>query len=117
MRRAYSHDTRPERAIDLVHLARQTLGDQDLEAEILSLFIRQSRSLCDRIAGAADARQRNDLAHTLRGSALAVGAWPVAHEAECVEEIADPRKLSAAVERLSARVEETIAAIKALSPR
>ncbi len=115
MRTTYSQDVSAERAIDLVHLARQTLGDQDLEAEILSLFVRQSRNLCGRIADMQDAQKRNDLAHTLIGSARAVGAWRIARDAERVEEAADAEKLKGAVKQLSASVEEACAAIEALS--
>ena len=74
------------RPIDLVHLARQTLGDRGLEREILSLFERQSRSLAERIRLARNPSEGGDLAHTLKGSASAVGAWKVAETADCVEQ-------------------------------
>lgn len=76
----------PARSIDLVHLARQTLGDQALEREILSLFLRQSQTLAARIRASTDVTQGRDLAHTLKGSASAVGAWKVAEAADCVEQ-------------------------------
>ena len=38
-----------ERAIDLVHLARQTDGDEQLEAELLAMFDRQSQKLAERV--------------------------------------------------------------------
>ena len=76
------HDCAAARAIDLVHLARQTLGDRSLETEILALFVKQSEGLCARIAGASGEQARRDLAHTLKGSARAVGAWRVAAAAE-----------------------------------
>ncbi len=106
-----------ERAIDLAHLARQTLGDHALEAEILELFVKQSRNLCGRIEAAGDARQRNDLAHTLKGSARAVGAWHVARDAERIEEAGEDRQLAAALVLLAASVEEAITAIKAMPVR
>ncbi len=106
-----------ERAIDLVHLARQTLGDHELEAEILSLFVRQSRNLSGRIGAAPDARTRGDLAHTLKGSARAVGAWRIARNAEAIEVIEDPAELPAAVAKLAGSVEEAISMIQAFADR
>src|ERR1041384_778223 len=44
-----------DRAIDLVHLARTTLGDRALEREVLQLFDRQSSMLIARMRGAAPA--------------------------------------------------------------
>ena len=38
----------PEGPIDCAHLARQTFGDPELQAEILAMFVPQSRSLCAR---------------------------------------------------------------------
>lgn len=74
-----------ERPIDLVHLARQTLGDRSLEQEILSLYLRQARTLLQRIEDSHCARERCDIAHTLKGSSRAVGAWHVATAAEAIE--------------------------------
>src|ERR1700691_2269812 len=69
-------DAASEPVIDLVHLARQTLSDQTLEVELLDLFERQSARIVAQLreTRAGDAKTRGDLAHTLRGSALAVGA-------------------------------------------
>jgi HPt (histidine-containing phosphotransfer) domain-containing protein len=74
-----------ERPIDLVHLARQTLGDRALESEVLDLFVVQARAILDQLAREGDLKRRFDLAHTLKGSARSVGAWQVAHEAEACE--------------------------------
>jgi hypothetical protein len=81
-----------EPAIDLVHLARQTLSDQTLEVELLDMFDRQSARIVAQLADSPDAKVRGDLAHTLRGSALAVGAGRVArtveiYEAACVADL------------------------------
>jgi HPt (histidine-containing phosphotransfer) domain-containing protein len=79
---------RAETPIDLVHLARQTLGDRELEAELLALFDRQAARIADRlktpVAGTASA----DLAHKLKGSARAVGANAVAIAADHYEHAA-----------------------------
>ena len=90
-----------ERPIDLVHLARQTLGDRGLEQEILALYYKQSQSLLKSIEAAASLRERSDLAHTLKGSSRAVGAWQVAHAAEAVE-IAPPAGASEAQRAITA---------------
>jgi HPt (histidine-containing phosphotransfer) domain-containing protein len=74
------------RAIDLVHLARQTDGDESLEAELLAMFDRQSEKLNQRLKVTdLSRRARADIAHRLRGSALAIGAFAVASAAEAVE--------------------------------
>ena len=75
-----------ERPIDLVHLARQTDGDELLEAELLAMFDRQAEKLAERVKMAELPRQtRADIAHRLRGSALAIGAGAVARTAEALE--------------------------------
>ncbi|PYE89961.1 Hpt domain-containing protein [Phyllobacterium leguminum] len=81
------------RPIDLVHLARQTLGDRALEAEVLSLFSRQAGSIASRI-GQGMGKERGLLAHSLKGSARSIGAFRVAELAERVE--ADPANDNAA---------------------
>jgi HPt (histidine-containing phosphotransfer) domain-containing protein len=74
-----------EPVIDLVHLARQTLGDAALEKEILQLFVTQLRSVEDRLAG-ADGRDTGFLIHGLKGSARSVGAFPLADACAAWEE-------------------------------
>jgi len=72
------------RPIDLVHLARQTMGDQDLETEVLTLFARQARQCLDRLANAT-AAERAGIAHRIKGAARGVGAIAVADAAEALE--------------------------------
>ncbi|HRE21152.1 MAG TPA: Hpt domain-containing protein [Rhabdaerophilum sp.] len=102
-----------ERPIDLVHLARQTLGDRDLEREVLGLFVVQARSVLDMLGAARDQRQRGDLAHTLKGSARSIGAWRVAAKAETCEQLiaANDASWQAALDELTASVREAIGAI------
>ncbi|MGU3537033.1 Hpt domain-containing protein [Methylobacterium sp. A54F] len=74
-------------ALDASHLAEQTGGDQVLASELLGLFAAQCRRLAPLIeAEAAPASERADFAHTLKGSALGVGAFPVARAAEAIED-------------------------------
>jgi len=93
---------RSDRPIDLVHLARMTLGERSLEREVLQLFERQAMILLARMQ-AAPVAAVSALAHTLKGSARAIGALRVAHAAEAVENAnpADPADLKRALVVLS----------------
>ncbi|NGP17986.1 Hpt domain-containing protein [Devosia aurantiaca] len=87
---------RPMRPIDLVHLAKQCLGDENLEREILRLFETTLKTYYERltIATAFD-----DLAinlHSIKGAASGVGAWSVAEQAKAMEaEMCDGRPVKA----------------------
>ncbi len=104
--------------IDLVHLARQTLGDRSLEMELLSLFERQAGHVLDRIvAEPADRKTLGDLGHTLRGSARAIGANRVAAAAMDFETVmmngaSDLAAGDAARDELARAVKEARAAIR-----
>ena len=77
----------PLNALDLDHLERQSLGDRDLAVELLGLFDCQAAQILGRMmAGGQSAQALCDLAHTLKGSARAVGAVAVAVAAEHYEE-------------------------------
>jgi len=69
--------------IDLAHLARMTLGDAALERQVLGMFASQAISLIDKLA--ALPAEAGALAHTLKGSARAIGAFRVAECAEALE--------------------------------
>lgn len=73
------------RPVDLVHLARQTGGDKDLETEVLTMFARQARQAVASYAGLGAAEQ-SALAHKIAGSAKSVGAFDVARHAASLEE-------------------------------
>jgi HPt (histidine-containing phosphotransfer) domain-containing protein len=74
------------RVLDLVHLARQTDGDATLEAELLAMFDCQAAKLSARLAlPEVGFQAKSDIAHRLRGSALAIGARRVAAAAEATE--------------------------------
>lgn len=69
--------------ISLDQLRRMTLGDPDLEREVLAMFAGQAGRILSELATLpADAAA---LAHTLKGSARAIGAQAVAETAEIVE--------------------------------
>ncbi len=75
----------PKRPVDLVHLARYTLGDTSFEREILALFHTQSDIYLKRLERADHERAWHDAAHTIRDSARDIGAWRVAKSAEDAE--------------------------------
>ncbi|WP_407522644.1 Hpt domain-containing protein [Methylobacterium oryzisoli] len=78
--------TDPEPLLDRDHLARQTFGDADLAAEVLALFREQCASLLPALADAErPPADRADLAHTLKGAALGIGARRVAAAAAALE--------------------------------
>lgn len=103
--------------IDLVHLARQTMGDRTLEAELLALFDRQAGQIAEQLGrGDLDGSSvsRGDLAHKLKGSARAVGAHEIASAAENYEHCvsngilrdSDTQRLIEAVARVRAALRE-----------
>ncbi|HZM95698.1 MAG TPA: Hpt domain-containing protein [Vicinamibacterales bacterium] len=96
-----------ERPIDLVHLARMTLGERSLEREVLQLFDRQAMILMSRMQ-AASADAVASLAHTLKGSARAIGAAHVARAAEALEliDVSASADLTRALAELRAATEQ-----------
>ena len=73
------------RPIDLVHLARQTMGDKALELEVLQMFARHARESMKELA-ATEGDARAAAAHRLKGSAQSVGAVAVSKAAGALEE-------------------------------
>jgi HPt (histidine-containing phosphotransfer) domain-containing protein len=69
--------------IDTEHLQRMTLGDASLEREVLAMFSAQAAGLIGTL-GALPANA-GALAHTLKGSAHAIGAFRVADAAGRLE--------------------------------
>ncbi len=97
----------PGTAIDLPHLRRYTLGDELLEREILELFAEHAATTLVQLEAAADEAARQQGAHALKGSALAVGAWTIAGLAETAEGLAASAKATAAVlAKLAVAIEE-----------
>jgi HPt (histidine-containing phosphotransfer) domain-containing protein len=81
-------DSPPAPILDLVHLSRQTFGDHSLETELLTIFERQAAQFSARLLEPrrpGDAASRADLAHTLKGSARAVGAFAIGAAADAYE--------------------------------
>src|SRR5689334_12232494 len=113
-----SDEHRDEIPLDIFHLRRFTLGDRRLEAEILKLFIDQAPLT---IAALKNARNDHDwlnAAHTLKGSARAVGAWRLAKLAERAERIgtiADKAACESMLSQLEAAEQEARDHIVALA--
>lgn len=107
-----TNDTRRAVAVDLDHLARYTMADPDLEAEILALFAAQAPQTIDRLRSAHSERQWREAAHTLKGSARAIGAWRLAEAAEDGEKVAGWQDQALSVQVL-ARVEAAFAEVRA----
>ncbi len=72
-------------AIDRAYLARFTLGNAALESEVLQLFADQVPRYLQALRKARSRKAWRDAAHTIKGSALAVGAWRLARFAEMAE--------------------------------
>lgn len=87
---------RSMRPIDLVHLAKQCLGDENLELEILRLFDTSVQTYFTRLQMAASF---DDLAlnlHSIKGASSGVGAWTIADLAKaCEVELQAGRPLTA----------------------
>ncbi|WP_027552707.1 Hpt domain-containing protein [Bradyrhizobium sp. Cp5.3] len=101
-----------ESPLDLDHLARMTLGDAELEQEVLAMFAEQSVRLI--AAMAALPAEAGALAHKLKGSARGIGAFAVADAAAGLEAaIRTGDNPSSAFAALKEAVAEVRAAIEA----
>ncbi|WP_375451950.1 Hpt domain-containing protein [uncultured Devosia sp.] len=76
---------RPARPIDLVHLARQCLGDAGLEHEILRMFDTTAKVYFGRLERASTHEELALTLHSLKGAAGGVGAWAIADLARAAE--------------------------------
>jgi len=99
--------------IDFEHLKRMTLGDARLEQEVLAMFSAQSARLLGTLA--AMPSDVGALAHTLKGSARAIGAFAVADAAARLEAAiasgSDPSGLLAELGEVVALARATIEAV------
>jgi HPt (histidine-containing phosphotransfer) domain-containing protein len=78
-----SRETNHDGPLDRDHLRRMALGDLSLEREVLEMFMLQASRIAEALAGCpSDAKA---LAHTLKGSARAIGACGVADRAAALE--------------------------------
>ncbi|HET7192592.1 MAG TPA: Hpt domain-containing protein [Pseudolabrys sp.] len=101
--------------LDRNHLSRMTFGDRSLEREVLQLFDRQAELLMERMCK-SDPAAVSTLAHTLKGSAVGIGAVRVARAAAAVEHLASraPADCNSAIGQLTSAVAEARAQITAV---
>jgi HPt (histidine-containing phosphotransfer) domain-containing protein len=74
-------------AIDRTYLARFTMGDEALEREVLELFAAQVPQYLVHLRQARTVKEWKEAAHTIKGSAAAIGAWRLTRFAEMAERI------------------------------
>jgi HPt (histidine-containing phosphotransfer) domain-containing protein len=99
--------------LDRDHLKRMSLGDPALEREVLNMFLAQTSRLLDTLA--ARPTDALALAHTLKGSARAIGAFGVADRAATFEAaLQNGEEPMAALAGLRAAVADARAAIEAI---
>ena len=102
--------------IDSAHLDRMTLGDAGLTREVLTMFSAQAAGLIGRLQSMPS--DAPNLAHTLKGSARAIGAFRVADAAEALEAaIRNGDDPAQALAGLKDAVTEARTAIEAMLPR
>lgn len=77
------HDT----PIDWAHLSRYTMNDKALEQEVLGLFAMEAPRYLAQLQSAGSHKAWIEAAHTLKGSARAVGAWAIAECAQAAEAV------------------------------
>lgn len=99
------------RPVDLVHLAHQTLGDRQLEQDILEMFVHQIVEITGKISACNEA-ERKRLAHQIKGSARGIGAFRLA---ECAKSIEDSPREAKLVAKLVAEIEQVREFIASIS--
>jgi HPt (histidine-containing phosphotransfer) domain-containing protein len=105
--------------IDFAYLKRFTLGNRELEREVLYLFSAHAPAYVDGLRKAATSKAWHAAAHTLKGSARAVGAWRVARSAEVAEKLqfaVDSDRCAFAVDNAWEALDEAIAYIAQVFP-
>jgi HPt (histidine-containing phosphotransfer) domain-containing protein len=71
--------------VDLVHLSNLTMGDRELEREVLGMFLAHSDIYVTTWKAARSDQARKQAAHALKGAARGIGAWQLAEIAEKAE--------------------------------
>ena len=76
---------------DINHLRQFTGGDEDLELEVLELFLENGEKYLALIAAGGDEKSWRTAAHSLKGSARSIGAIDVERAAADVEASETPQ--------------------------
>lgn len=75
-----------EKPIDLVHLSRLTMGDKELELDVLRMFLAQIPNYLQMMKSAKNSDEIYVAAHTIKGAASNVGAFSLAQMARDAEQ-------------------------------
>ena len=73
--------------VDRAYLARFTMGNAEVEHEVLQLFADQVPLYLQQLRDATADKAWKQAAHTVKGSASAIGAWRLARLAEMAEQV------------------------------
>ncbi len=90
------------RPVDLVHLARRTLGDRAHELELQLRFRTRSDLYLKRLKDAADAEGWREAAHAVEDAARCIGAWRVARSAADTAALDEPANAASRAKRIEA---------------
>lgn len=93
--------------VDLAYLARFTLANPALEREVLQLFAEHIPRYLRALREARTRKAWSEAAHSIKGSAAAVGAWRLARFAEMAERV----DVEADVAVLEGHREDAVAAV------
>jgi HPt (histidine-containing phosphotransfer) domain-containing protein len=77
---------------DRSHLAQYTMDSPDLEREIVGLFVAQLPAILDRLQNLSSRDDWRIATHTLKGSALAIGACKIGELAKKLEPVNSPKQ-------------------------
>jgi len=77
---------------DRSHLAQYTIDSPDLEREIIGLFVAQLPEILERLQNGDSRDDWRIATHTLKGSALAVGAYKIGELAKKLEPVNSPEQ-------------------------
>lgn len=77
---------------DRTHLAQYTMDSPELEREIIGLFVAQLPDILHRLQQADSSADWRIATHTLKGSALAIGACKIGDLAKKLEPVNNPEQ-------------------------
>ena len=102
-------------AVDFAHLERYAGHDQALVDEVLSIFREQAAMWLRLLDPAAEGDAWRDAAHSLKGSALSVGAFALADECEFAERLSGGNEVerTAALDRIRDALDLALADVAA----
>jgi HPt (histidine-containing phosphotransfer) domain-containing protein len=100
--------------VDYLHLRKFTLGNKALEQEVLQLFAQQAPITLSQLQVAISEKAWRDAAHTMKGSAAAIGATTLARTAAEAELLrSDPACWPSAVSRVRLALDDVTSFITA----